>query len=247
MLFYRAVLNLPTRVVRWVGDVVATYRRSTGGRWWALSSFSQAKLALAYLRTNTPLSQLAAGFGVGTATAWRYVRQVVGLLAGCGDSLDQILAASPKALILDGTVIACDRLADVSFYSGHKHQFGVNVQALTTLTGDLVWTSPGLPGSTHDLTAARRHGLLAALAHHRVLTLADKGYQGAGSAVITPTKGRHLSRSHRRTNRNNARIRCRGERGFAVLKTWRILRRYRGCPQQIGPLVTAIRILENTR
>ena len=54
--------------------------------------------------------------------------------------------------------------------------------------GDPVWTSSGLPGVTDDLTAARTHGLLAALAEADVLTLGDKGYQGARQPVHTPYK-----------------------------------------------------------
>ncbi len=38
----------------------------------------------------------------------------------------------------------------------HRHR-GVNLQELTNLQGRLVWISKGLPGSTHDLTAARHH------------------------------------------------------------------------------------------
>jgi len=33
------------------------------------------------------------------------------------------------------------------------------VQVLADTRGRLLWASPALPGSTHDLTAARRHGV----------------------------------------------------------------------------------------
>jgi hypothetical protein len=36
---------------------------------------------LAYLRRGETFAELAAGFGVGTATAWRYVTETAGLLA----------------------------------------------------------------------------------------------------------------------------------------------------------------------
>ena len=36
---------------------------------------------LAYLRKGETFAELAAGFGIGTATAWRYVTETVGLLA----------------------------------------------------------------------------------------------------------------------------------------------------------------------
>jgi hypothetical protein len=44
---------------------------------------------------------------------------------------------------------------------------------------------PALPGATHDLAAARMHDLIDALTASRVLTFADKGYQGAGGSVVT--------------------------------------------------------------
>src|SRR3954464_4410240 len=52
------------------------------------------------------------------------------------------------------------------------------------------------PGSTHDLTAARVTGFLGALYAAAALlglpSLADKGYDGAGAGILTPTKGRGL-------------------------------------------------------
>ena len=38
-------------------------------------------MALAYLRKGETFAELAAGFGVATATAWRYVTEAVALLA----------------------------------------------------------------------------------------------------------------------------------------------------------------------
>jgi hypothetical protein len=41
----------------------------------------QALLVLAYLRKGKSFAELAAGFGIGTTTAWRYVNEIVALLA----------------------------------------------------------------------------------------------------------------------------------------------------------------------
>src|SRR5215469_12532326 len=41
----------------------------------------QALLVLACLRKGDTFAELAAGFGIGTATAWRYVTQTTALLA----------------------------------------------------------------------------------------------------------------------------------------------------------------------
>ena len=43
---------------------------------------SSALLVLVYLRKSETFDELAAGFGAGTTTAWRYVNQTVALLAG---------------------------------------------------------------------------------------------------------------------------------------------------------------------
>src|SRR5437773_6686222 len=79
---------------------------------------------------------------------------------------------------------------------------GVNLQGLIDpRRGDLVWISDGLPGSTHDLTAARTHTVITTAAHADVELYADKGYQGAGGTVTTPHKRRNLSRDQKVHNR----------------------------------------------
>ncbi|GAA1288025.1 hypothetical protein GCM10009646_89740 [Streptomyces aureus] len=53
----------------------------------------------------------------------------------------------------------------------------MNVQVLTDPFGCLPWASPALPGSTHDLTAARQHANIDALAGADVKGWANKAYQ----------------------------------------------------------------------
>ena len=129
-------------------------------------------------------------------------------------------------VILDGTLIPIDRVHDQKpYYSGKHRRHGMNVQVIVDAAGRLVWASAALPGSAHDLTAARTHGIIAALTNADVTTFADKAYQGAGGSVRTPFK-RHryrpkLSRRQKAVNKAHARIRCRGERAVATLKTWK--------------------------
>ena len=52
----------------------------------------QALLVLAYLRKGETFAELAAGFGIGTATAWRYVSETVALLAARSPGLNRALA-----------------------------------------------------------------------------------------------------------------------------------------------------------
>jgi hypothetical protein len=56
-------------------------RKQIGSPWRKLAPGQQALLVLAYLRNGETFADLAAGFGIGTATAWRYVTQTVGPLA----------------------------------------------------------------------------------------------------------------------------------------------------------------------
>ena len=48
---------------------------------WKLNPGQQALLVLVHLRKGETFASLAAGSGVGTATAWRYVEETVALLA----------------------------------------------------------------------------------------------------------------------------------------------------------------------
>lgn len=50
----------------------------------------------------------------------------------------------------------------------------MNVQVLTDPFGRLLWASPAPPGSTHDLTTARAHGIAEALTGADLKCWADK-------------------------------------------------------------------------
>ncbi len=116
----------------------------------------------------------------------------------------------------------------------------MNVQVLTDPLGRLLWASPALPGSTHDLTAARQHGPIEALAEAGLTCWADKAYQGAGGTVRVPFRGRRLKRWKRRHNTTHAKIRCLGEQAIAALKGWRLLRKLRCSTNRITDVVKAV-------
>jgi hypothetical protein len=149
-------------------------------------------------------------------------------------------------VILDGTLLPIDRIAaDTPYYSGKRKRHGMNVQVLTDPFGRLLWASPALPGSTHDLTAARQHGIIEALADAGLKCWADKAYQGAGGPVRVPFRGRRLKRWRRRHNATHAKIRCLGERAMATLKGWRLLRKLRCSTNRITDVVKAILVLHH--
>jgi hypothetical protein len=87
----------------------------------------------AYLRNGDTFAELAAGFGVGTTTAWRYVEETVALLAARAPKLRKAVRDAKKAgyayVVLDGTLIPIDRVAaDRPFYSGKHKKHGVPSQ-----------------------------------------------------------------------------------------------------------------------
>jgi hypothetical protein len=78
---------------------------------------------LVHRRNVEGFAEPGAGFGVGTATAWRCARETITLLAACAPKLPAALAAAKKAghkfVVIDSTFIPIGRLtADRPFYSG---------------------------------------------------------------------------------------------------------------------------------
>lgn len=74
----------------------------------------------------------------------------------------------------------------------------MNAHVLTVPFGRLLRASPALPGSGHDLTAARTCGITDALAAAEPKCCEDRAYQGVGhpygSFVAAPTASPRSSR-----------------------------------------------------
>ncbi|MHB9847667.1 transposase family protein [Streptomyces krungchingensis] len=177
---YPSGLDVSSSALRFLSARLREHRLRLGTRWWRLSAGRQALLALAHLRNGHPYAQLAAGFGIGTTTAYRYITEAVDVLAALAPSLaDAVRAASRKAFVLlDGTLLPIERIAaDRPFYSGKHKKHGMNVQVVADPSGRLLWASPALPGAVHDVRAAREHGVIDALVGAGIVCWADKGYQ----------------------------------------------------------------------
>ena len=249
MLFYRAALPLSRATLTYLAGVIRRYRRQIGSCWRKCNPGQQALLVLAHLRKGETFAGLAAGFGIGTATAWRYVREAVALLAARAPRLRDALRAVKKAghafVVIDGTLIPIDRVAaDRPFYSGKHRRHGMNLQVISSPAGEILWVSGPLPGATHDLTAARIWGIIRELEAAGLIVLADKGYIGAGQHVLTPYRGRNKPASQKAANSAHAKLRAPGERANAQLKTWAILRKLRCCPWRAGQIAKAIHVLQ---
>ncbi|SFT92691.1 DDE superfamily endonuclease [Actinopolyspora lacussalsi subsp. righensis] len=239
-------------------------RRGTRAHTRALSCFWQAVLGLRWLRDHTNPDKLGRDHQVSRATAYRYVDEVITVLADQAPDLHQALQQAHEdghaSVILDGTVVTTDRLAEKTTsvqgttidlsYSGKTGEHGDTIQALSAPNGFPLWVSDEEPDSTHDLTAAHEHVLpaLYAAAAHGLPTLADGGYDGTGIGVHTPIKQppvtQVLDADNRAYNALLRGLRSLGERGFALLtQRWRAMGHITASPRKIGPILQAALVL----
>ncbi|WP_437438036.1 transposase family protein [Streptomyces olivoreticuli] len=149
-----------------------------------LRPYDRARCTLVYLRKRDILQQIAAGFGIGVATAWRYVNDTIERLAAFAPSLTETLTSHhcDGFVLLDGTVVETDRVEAEGHFSGKVRREGVNLQVIIDTCTQL------------DLEV-----------------LADKGYQGAGGTVTTPIKRRpdtELPDKHKKSNKVHAALRA---------------------------------------
>ena len=261
MITYSATLDVPEETATLLTELLVAerLRRGTGIGARAASARDQAILVLRWFRQDADLKVLAADTRISLATGYRYLHEGIDVLAAQAPALHQVLQAGQAAgwthVTLDGTLIATDRCRTPHPETGHdlwfsgKHRaHGGNVQVVGDPTGFPVAVSEVEPGSTHDLTAARVTGFLGALHAAASLlglpSLADKGYDGAGAGVLTPTKGANLHPDNLTRNQLIGCLRAPGERAIALLKTrWTALGRIRLCPQRIGAIAKAALVL----
>jgi Helix-turn-helix of DDE superfamily endonuclease len=82
---FHAVLPRRAAVVvpdpHFCGGIIRRHRAAIGSPWRKLNPGQQALLVLVYLRKGETFAEVAAGFGIGTSTTWRYVNETVALLA----------------------------------------------------------------------------------------------------------------------------------------------------------------------
>ena len=266
MIAYRATLDVPRELAQFTAKLLAAERRRRGtprgSR--ALTCFWQAVLGLRWFRDRTTADALARDHGISRATAYRYLDEVIAVLAQeapeLGEALERARDEGLPHVILDGKIIEADRCREKTisvkgeaidlWYSGKAHCHGGNVQAVFTPGGFPLWVSDAEPGSVHDITAARRNALpgLYRAAAAGLPALADPGYDGAGIGVHIPVKqpadGRELDIGTRTRNAIQRSLRCLGERGFALLTTrWRALQHITASPSKIGSIARAALVL----
>ena len=264
MVTYVATLDVPRHVVDHLSRLLAAHRRRLhtprGSR--ALGPFRQAVLVLRWFREQACVHCLARDAGISQATGYRYLHEGIDVLADQAPELHDVLNRCRREgmthVILDGTLIASDRLAGIrdngnDLWFSQKHKaFGGNVQFLSAPDGTPLWVSDVEPGSTPDITAARIHALpaLYKAAANGLPTLADKGYIGAGIGIHVPVrrpKGKSEQALHAYTRTTNTLIRdlrALGERAAAELKErWRTLKHISLSPSRIGDIARAALVL----
>src|SRR5581483_5684842 len=113
MLVYPSGIDLSSSTLRFLSRLLAARRVERGTRWRRLTADRQALLVLAHLRCGHTYAQLAAGFGIGIATVYRYVTEAVEVLAAHAPDLAAAArtAARKAFVILDGTLLPIDRIA----------------------------------------------------------------------------------------------------------------------------------------
>jgi hypothetical protein len=247
VLLYPSGIDLSTATRDYLAEIIDEHRAAIGCRYRRLDCVQQATLVLAHLRNGDTYARLAAGFGIGIATVCRYVRETVDLLAARAPSLDAAVARLAESGhnygLLDGSVIRIDRVHEQRpYYCVKHHHHGITFQGLSDPHGNLLWISDGLPGSVYDLTAARHHGILDACRAAGLLLLADRGYIGAGPGVLVPYRSwkKPLGPAYKAANNAHSALRCHVERGFAALKTWRVLTRVRAGTERVTAYARAI-------
>lgn len=266
MTAYCVSLGVPRAMIWFVAGLLRDQLREIGTRRGTriLSCFRQAVFILAWLRDGGDIERLGAGFGMSRATAYRRHREALDAIAAKAPTLAEVLAQAVRDklpyLILDGTLVPIDRIADTktsvkgkdidAWYSGKAREQCANIQALAYPDGIPAWTSDAHPGSEHDLTVARAEVLQIAYPYlGDLVLLADGGYVGAPHDVKTPVPrpeaGRaELSEDIRTYNRILRGLRFQGERGFALLfGRWKALRHVTMSPRRIGDLMRATLVL----
>ncbi|MFB6839063.1 transposase family protein [Streptomyces sp. NPDC056361] len=210
---YPATLDVPHELVEHVAWLLYEHRRTRNTRWRKLGCFDQALLTLVHLRKNETFSQLGAGFGISQATAWRYVDETLDILAGWAPGLHEAFTG-----LGEGDHVIVDG---------------------TLIPIDRIAADEPYYSQKHR--KKRKRGM-----NVQVIARPD----GTPLWFSRATPGRTPYYRHREQpehyqqfNRDHARLRAPGERAFAQLKSWRLLRRARCSTRRIGTIVQAVHTL----
>jgi len=110
---YQCALPLSRQTLTFVAGLLRARLKKIGSRWRKLPPGKIALIALATLRHDHRLADMAGGNGVSASTIGRWTWEIIGLLAARAPRLDRALAtikkAGGEAVLLDGTLIPTRR------------------------------------------------------------------------------------------------------------------------------------------
>jgi hypothetical protein len=78
---YPVGMTVSNRALIMLSDALRHRRTQRGTRWRRLPAGQQALLVIAHLREGETCTDLANGFGIGTTTVFRYIREALEVLA----------------------------------------------------------------------------------------------------------------------------------------------------------------------
>ena len=116
MATYRAILDVPRELIWFVARLLRAERKARGTRKNArlLTCYRQAMYGLVWFRKKKDIPILGRGFGLSQATSYRYLNEVIDVLAAQAPdlhaALDRAQDEGMPHLILDGKIVDTDRL-----------------------------------------------------------------------------------------------------------------------------------------
>jgi Helix-turn-helix of DDE superfamily endonuclease len=229
MLFCPAALPLSRQTLTYTAEVIRRHRKQASSPWRKLNPGRQALLVLAYLRKGETFAELAAGFGVGTATAWRYVTETVALLAARSPS-----CGSPGPGPGGRTRLPSHRR------HLNSHRPGRGRPAVLFRQAPQARYEPA--GHSHS-GRGHRVGVRAA-ARRRARSWRTRATPAPGSTSALRTGGGTSQPPRKTPTGLTPGSAAPANAPTAQLKTWRILRKLRCCRWKAGQLAKAIHVLQ---
>src|SRR6266700_1199183 len=148
---YNATLDVPRELAQFLAKLLLAERRRRGtprgSR--ALTCFWQAVLGLRWFRDRASADALARDHGIARVTAYRYLDEVIAVLADQAPDLRDALERAEddgfSHVILDGKIIACDRCKEPAVsVRARSSTCGIRARLIVTAaTSRPSWPPPG--------------------------------------------------------------------------------------------------------
>ncbi|MFI0730353.1 transposase family protein [Streptomyces sp. NPDC021225] len=259
-LVYQCRRPLSSATLDLVSGLVRGHLKKIRSRWRKLPPGRIALIALAVLRHDQRLSDMAGGNGVSASTVRRWLLEVIELLSARAPRLNRALKKIARkggvVVLIDGTLVRTRRRTgdeNRPNYSGKHKAHALLFLALTDERGNLLWISAAKPGRSSEITTARHNKITTRLREAGLGALADLGFIGLDDdpddPVITTgrraTHGHPLTAAQKEANPLISRERAANEHGFADLKNWRILTKVRMRARHATTLLRALLVLTN--